>query len=624
MRRVLWAVAFLMVILVQVAPAQIWDRTGNSQLNGAYSFREVIYLPNSDGSISAAYSVLGALTFDGRGNYTVSATYLAPSGQTGTYQDSGTYSLAASGYGFMKHPFSNTATDTMNILFANGVLMGSSPEAFINDLLFAVPSASQTNALFNGSYSLAYMNVASVSTSTFDTMATLNPNGSGGVGSVPVKSYIGSQAAPINQTENSVTYSFSNNTGTLKFPTSPSNIPLKGNMQFYISADGNFFFGGNPLGFDLFVGVRRGGGTPPTMSGLYYSTGMNHLPGDFDTFFGSLFAYDEQGSIWEHQRGLLSYLSNPTNYTAAGHYPNTPVSDYTDNDSLVEYVVSQDAKFRIGIGQSPYLSLRVAMKAPTLTAPSGSTPWINPTGVQNSASSSPFTAGVSHGELMTLYGANLASGTVVMQGGIPFPKTLGGVQVLMNNQPVPIYYVSPTQIAVIVPYTVNDNIVQIQVVRDTVPSNAVTEFRYTTGPGLFSESEQGQGLAKILHTDYRQVTPDNPTIPGDVLQIYLTGLGDVGPTIADGGLGPAPPQQLSEAVANITAYVDNIQAPVSYAGLAPGLAGLYQVNITVPDGVSNGDVYVDIAGPDSYTSQVTVPMIGGVAPRQARAKVRRR
>jgi uncharacterized protein (TIGR03437 family) len=225
---------------------------------------------------------------------------------------------------------------------------------------------------------------------------------------------------------------------------------------------------------------------------------------------------------------------------------------------------------------------------------------------------------------MTIYGANLASNTVITQGGITFPKTLGGVQVLMNNQPVPLYYVSPTQVAVIVPYTIPDNIVQIQVVRDNVSSNAVTQFRYTTGPGLFSESEQGQGLAKILHTDYRQVTPDNPTIPGDVLQIFLTGLGDVGPTIADGGLGPTPPQQLSEAIANITAYVDNVQAPVSFAGLAPGLAGLYQVNITVPTGVSDGDVYVDIGTPDAYTSQVTVPMIGGSAPRAAKARVRRR
>lgn len=623
MRKALWAVAFLMAMWTQVASAQIWDRSGNSMLSGAWSFRNTVYLPNSDGTLSDAYGIFGSITFDGRGNYTLSATgFQASTGGSGTFSATGTYSLGANGYGIMKHPVAPAGN--VNILLSNGVLVGSSPEALVNDLFFAVPSGPQNNAMFNGQYSLAYLNVGAAYTSTYNTMAAFTANGNGGIGSVPVKSYLGSQAAPINQTENSVTYSFANNTGTLKFPTSPSNIPLKGNLQFYISADGNFIFGGAPNGIDTFVGVRRGGGTPPAMSGLYYSVGANHIPGDLDSFFGSFFAYDVQGAIWDHQRGLLSYMSTPDNYTAAGTFPTTPQSDYTDTASFIEYTVAQNAQFRIGIGQSPYMTLRVAMKAPTFTAPAGTTPWINPTGIQNSASSAPFTAGLSHGELMTIYGANLAPSTVITQGGVPFQNSLSNnnVQVLMNNKPAALYYVTPTQIAAIVPYGIPDNIVQVQVVNNGVSSNAVTAFLYKTGPGLFSESTQGQGLAKILHADYRQVTPNNPAVPGEVLQVFMTGLGDVFPSIADGALGPSP--QFSEAVASISAAIDNLNAPVQYAGLAPGLAGLYQVNITVPQGVSNGDVYVDISGPDSYTSQVTIPIVGGVVPREARAPVRRR
>lgn len=622
MRRVLLAVACLMGLIAQVAPAQSWDPTGNSQLSGTYVFRSVIYVPADDsGAIGRAIGYFGTITFNGSGNYTLAGTAVDSGAGSGNFSSSGTYTLGASGYGFMKHPYATTGT--MNILLSNGVLMGSSPESFINDLFFAVPAGSATNATFTGAYSMAYLSVGQSYTNTFNTMASLNPNGSGNIGSVPVRSYIGSGTAPINQTENSVTYSFSGGIGTLRFPTSPTNIPLLGNKRMFISADGNFIFGGADNGTDIFVGVRRGSGTPPAMSGLYYSTGMNHIPGAFDSFFGGYYAYTATGQIWEHQRALISDREAPINYTGSGQYPTNPVSDYTDTNSLIEYVVGQDAKFRIGIGQSPYMTLRVGVQAPAFTAP-GSGPWINPTGIQNSASSAVFTAGISGGELVTIYGANLASNFVITQGGIPFPTTLGGVQVLMNNRPAPIYYVSPSQVAVIVPYGIPDEIVQIQVIRDSVTSNAVTSFKYQTGPGLFSESEQGQGLAKILHTDYRQVTPDNPAIPGEVLQVFLTGLGPVFPSIADGGLGPVPPQQLAEATLAIGARVDNLDAPVSYKGLAPGLAGLYQVNMTVPAGVSNGDVYVDISTPDAYTSQVTIPIIGGVVPRSARAPVRRR
>lgn len=621
MRRVLWAVAFLMVMVAQVSSAQVWDRSGNGQLSGAYVFRNVIYVPaDASGTIGRAISAFGTITFNGSGSYTLSGTGVDSSAGSGSYTSSGTYSLGLNGYGFMTHPYASGGTYNVNITLANGVLMGSSTEAFINDLFFAVPASSATNATFNGSYSLAYLNVAGTYTNTFNTMATLNPNGSGNIGSVPVKSYIGSSPTAINQTENSVTYSFSSGVGTLRFPTSPANLPLLGNKQMYISPDGSFVFGGSTTGFDIFVGVKRDSGTPPSMSDMYYSVGMEHTPAYFDSFFGSYFAYAPLGAIWEHQRVLESDLSSPFNYTAAGVMPFSPTADYTDPNSLIEYVVGQGAKFRVGIGQSPYMTLRVGVKINEPTNPGGSAPWIKSTRVQNSASSAPFTAGVSPGELVTIYGENFATSPVIMQGGIPFPTTLNSVQVLINNQPAPLFYVFPGQIAFIMPYGTTTSIVQIQVMRNNVPSNAITMFNYSTGPGLFTESTQGQGLAKILHADYSQVTPDSPATPGETLQVFLTGLGQVFPTIQDGGLG-----QVSDTVLDVKARIDNLDAPVYYKGLAPGLAGLYQLNIQVPNGVGNGDDYVDIITPDGYTTQATIPIVGGaVPPRGAKAVVRRR
>jgi uncharacterized protein (TIGR03437 family) len=58
----------------------------------------------------------------------------------------------------------------------------------------------------------------------------------------------------------------------------------------------------------------------------------------------------------------------------------------------------------------------------------------------------------------------------------------------------------------------------------------------------------------------------------------------------------------------VKGFVDNLEAEVSYAGLAPGLAGLYQVNLKVPDNAATGNVFLDIATPDSYTTQTSLPV----------------
>jgi hypothetical protein len=69
---------------------------------------------------------------------------------------------------------------------------------------------------------------------------------------------------------------------------------------------------------------------------------------------------------------------------------------------------------------------------------------------------------------------------------------------------------------------------------------------------------------------------------------------------------------LSNATATIAAYIGGVQATVTYAGLAPQLAGLYQINLTIPSGVTAGDNSLDIAGPDAYSSECLIA-IGGAA-----------
>ncbi len=121
---------------------------------------------------------------------------------------------------------------------------------------------------------------------------------------------------------------------------------------------------------------------------------------------------------------------------------------YTDTNSSTQYVVADGGAVRIGQGIWPFLGLTVAVQAPTFN-PTGPV-YINPTGVVNAASFSPFTAGVSEGEFLSIFGTNLAAGTVIASG-VPYPTKLGGVQVLINGAPAPIYYVTSGQIAFIMP-----------------------------------------------------------------------------------------------------------------------------------------------------------------------------
>jgi uncharacterized protein (TIGR03437 family) len=225
--------------------------------------------------------------------------------------------------------------------------------------------------------------------------------------------------------------------------------------------------------------------------------------------------------------------------------------------------------------------------------------FLNPTGIVNAGSSVPFTAGIAPGELLTIYGANLAPGNQV-ESGIPFPTTLNKVQVMINSIPAPIYYVTPTQLSAIVPYGLTGGIAKVQVFNNNVPSNTVTSLISTTAPGVLTQSQNGLGYGDAVHQDGTLVNAKNPAQIGETVSVFVTGLGAVNPAIADGDAGPSNP--LANATATIAAYIGGVQATVSYAGLAPQLAGLYQINLTVPAGLTTGDNNLDIAGPDSYNS----------------------
>jgi len=225
---------------------------------------------------------------------------------------------------------------------------------------------------------------------------------------------------------------------------------------------------------------------------------------------------------------------------------------------------------------------------------------LNPIGIVNSANFAPITNSVAPGEFVTLFVSNPSSVTLQAQS-LPLQTNLGGVQVMVNGRAAPIYFVSPTQISLIVPYATTESFATFRVSSNGTLSNQVTVYTTPTAPGVYTLTQNGVGNAAALHADYSLVTQDNPAKVGETLQLCVTGLGAVTPAVADGTA--APSSSLSVVNADVAVFVDSQQAQVTFKGLAPGFVALYQVNFVVPAGVSSGQVYLDVSTPDAYTSE---------------------
>jgi uncharacterized protein (TIGR03437 family) len=119
----------------------------------------------------------------------------------------------------------------------------------------------------------------------------------------------------------------------------------------------------------------------------------------------------------------------------------------------------------------------------------------------------------------------------------------------------------------------------------------------------------------------------NGAQPGEYISIYLTGVGTVTPTIADGAV-PSPsgtPVNNSDEFnfGNLNVYFNDYNSgsvgnpgTVQFAGLVPGLAGLYQINVQIPtSGLTSGDdVEIEILTDTADVNQIYIPFGTGAPP----------
>lgn len=218
----------------------------------------------------------------------------------------------------------------------------------------------------------------------------------------------------------------------------------------------------------------------------------------------------------------------------------------------------------------------------------------------NSASGDPDAVGP--GSIVSIYGDGLSEITALAPG-YPIPDaTVGGASVTINGWPAPIFYASPVQLNVQVPFEVSPGVATIIVSVNGIAHRQGTVPIVPAGPGVF---EWSQGRAAALNEDRSLNSSFQPAPAGSTLTVYVTGLGSVSPQIATGVPGRNDPP--SAATNRVTATIGGQPATIEYSGVSPGFAGLCQVNLVVPQ-LSPGDYPVEIwvAGVASNTATVSV------------------
>ncbi len=483
--------------------------------------------------------------FAGDGTYTLTAKAADAAKNTVTsITGSGTYTIAASGYGYMSTPLQIVYTkftgDEIRLLAsASKFVVGATTDNHngYNDLFVAAPAPSSTPSL-QGTFSVIGIDIPALTLDLAHTRAySFTMTGTGNtVTTTALTGPFGLNIKTMTQPAfSSVNYTVSDGAAAVTFGNELTTANLNTNLMsgtkdFYFSPDSNFFFGGGAEDTDFIVGVRQSSSASFATQIPYYTGGffqddsqfsscacgwLNSTYGGYDVLTdangGQFLAHQRDNVVGPPRGSFLEDYTYSLRLTVSG-------GTYTDFDN--QYFFGPGGTFAIGFANasSGFLGIEVLMQGPIYTSAPTSTPYIYPTGILNAGSFAPFTAEFVPGEFVSIFGANLAS-TVATDPSLP--TGLGGVQVLVNGVPTAVRYVSPGQVNAVIPLGIT-GIASVQVVNNSGTSNVVSNYVGTTNPGIFNSATS---TPAVFHGDGPLVSASDPAVIGEELAIYLTGLG---------------------------------------------------------------------------------------------------
>jgi uncharacterized protein (TIGR03437 family) len=584
----------------------------NQSLNGNYFFRYVSIGSDSSGNATDPRSLLGTMTFDGAGHYTFNGEEVIGGAAAASDSGAGTYSVDPAGNVSIASPI--RTGDTVNARLSVEALIGSGAETTDNtfDLLVAIPAPTTAVALTGPYWVVTLEFPGGLVANARNTFFSMNSGGIGQLAAISVYGHAATIASgePTTQQLTGATYTVpSSGAGTLQFGTASTSLLLSGAKNVYLSADGNMLIGGSTAAgsHDIMIGVKAiANPTASSWNGTMWTSGLRYESATGQPAWignvGSL-AARLAGSNTIYQR-LKALGQGTTDFTAVNPYSLNAGGSLTVQLSQVG-LGAGGTFVEAAIDPSDPGGFEIDIGVPWMPE-SGSGVFLDPRGVVSAASFAPSGNPISPGEFIALFGAGLAKSTLTASP--PYSATLNSVTVLINGRAAPIYFVSAGQINCLVPYSTTGATATIVVQNGTANSNTVTVPVAVTSPGVFSLDQSGTGSGAIVHSATGEVVnAANPAVPGEIVLVYLTGMGAVSPSIADGAASTGSP--LNKTVAVPTLYIADQQASVGFSGLAPGFPGLYQFNVTIPATLSStGNLPLAIGTLNAFHDQVYIPV----------------
>jgi len=234
-----------------------------------------------------------------------------------------------------------------------------------------------------------------------------------------------------------------------------------------------------------------------------------------------------------------------------------------------------------------------SVKVSVTASGSGSTAVPAVTSVSNGASFKPSFA---PGGVLSVFGSQLSPATQ-SASSVPLPLSTSGVAVLVNGIAAPLYYVSPSQLNVQIPY------------ETTVGSSAVVSIN-NNGQVTTQTFQVGASAPGIFTNSAGALVPTASAAIGQEIAFYITGAGAVSPAISDGA-APAsstPLADLPKPTLRTTVTIGGAEATIDFIGIPEGLVGVTQINVQVPNGIAAGaqPVVVTVNGLASPPATITI------------------
>ncbi|MFN7919015.1 MAG: hypothetical protein U0Q16_02900 [Bryobacteraceae bacterium] len=307
--------------------------------------------------------------------------------------------------------------------------------------------------------------------------------------------------------------------------------------------------------------------------------------------------------------GVTSTMATGTGWLAAEQFQNLPFATLTfDTASVAPGIYKGNVAVASNAVNSP-VNLPVELEV----VPQGA-PFVRYRGIIENAAFQEGDA-VANGGIVAAFGEQLSYEQAQSNKALPLPVEMGGAKVFVNDKQAPLFFTSYNQINFQIPYDTPPGEARVRVDRGSQRGNTVTVKVVSSAPKFLRLQLRAAGINISEDRDFFGIAVNasdgtfslpkefgipnsRPSKKGEVIVLYGLGMGPTIPPVREGEAAPNTPARVASDLLRVffgaQALSTGAQTDALFAGLTPGLVGLYQVNVQIPEDSPTGDVAVRI------------------------------